>query len=196
MEHGSSGVYSLHVDTNRVRGKSTGLEVGLNLEGKNIISVTSIGKGGPTLAERDQGDAILSMLQGTLSLLDGHWMKAIWAPSEPVTWPENFAPPPDAPAIEVVTHENAPVNSSQRVAIANMLSTSLDTNITLIQGPPGTGKTTVIATYVLSAIKAGKRGIWLMAQSNVAVKNIAEKLAKLGFFDFKLLVSRGFHFEW
>jgi hypothetical protein len=49
---------------------------------------------------------------------------------------------------------------------------------------------------VLSAIKAGQRGIWLMAQSNVAVKNIAEKLAKLDFFDFKLLVSKNFHFEW
>ena len=196
MEHGSSASYELLVDTNRVRGKSTGLEVGLNLEGKNIISVTSIGKDGPTLAERDRGDAILSMLQGTLSLLDGHWMKAIWAPSEPVNWPESFAPSPDPAAIEVFAHPKAPLNPSQHLAITRMLSPSLDTNITLIQGPPGTGKTTVIATYALSAIRAGKRGIWLMAQSNVAVKNIAEKLAKLGFFDFKLLVSRGFHFEW
>lgn len=77
-----------------------------------------------------------------------------------------------------------------------MLSSSLETRLALIQGPPGTGKTTVIGTYVLSAIGAGQRGIWLMAQSNVAVKNIAEKLAKLGFFKFKLLVSKGFHFEW
>ena len=77
-----------------------------------------------------------------------------------------------------------------------MLSPSLETLLTLVQGPPGTGKTTVIATYVLSAINAGQRGIWLVAQSNVAVKNIAEKLAKLDFLDFKVLVSKGFHFEW
>lgn len=77
-----------------------------------------------------------------------------------------------------------------------MLSPSLDNKITLIKGPPGTGKTTVIATYVISVIRAGKEGIWLMAQSNVAMKNIAEKLAKLEFFDFKLLVSRSFHYEW
>ncbi|KAK7690912.1 hypothetical protein QCA50_006015 [Cerrena zonata] len=38
--------------------------------------------------------------------------------------------------------------------------------------------------------------MWLMAQSNVAVKNIAEKLAETGFFDFKLLVSLDFHFDW
>ncbi|KAH9972822.1 P-loop containing nucleoside triphosphate hydrolase protein [Lactifluus volemus] len=77
-----------------------------------------------------------------------------------------------------------------------MLSQSLDTCITLVQGPPGTGKTTVIATYVISAINAGKRGIWLMSQSNVAVKNIAEKLVKLGFLSFKLIVSQTFHYQW
>jgi regulator of nonsense transcripts 1 len=121
-------------------------------------------------------------------------MKAIWLPSEPVIWPES--PPSNSPTIEVITQPKAPVNSSQLSAITKMLSPSLDTKITLIHGPPGTGKTTVIATYVISAIEAGKRGIWLMAQSNVAVKNIAEKLAKLEFFKFKLLVSHAFHFEW
>ena len=136
------------------------------------------------------------MLQRTVPLLDDHWMKAIWLPDEPVIWPKEFTPPPDSPTIEVITHPNAPLNASQHSAITKMLSPSLDTNITLIHGPPGTGKTTVIATYVISAIQAGKRGIWLIAQSNVAVKNIAEKLAKLDFFDFKLLVSPTFHFEW
>lgn len=132
------------------------------------------------------------MLQGTLPLLEDHWMKAIWLPSEPVVWPA----PLNAPAIEIITHPKAPLNTSQRLAITKMLSPSPGDNITLIQGPPGTGKTTTIATYVLSVIKAGQKGTWLMAQSNVAVKNIAEKLAKLDFFDFKLLVSRNFHFDW
>lgn len=59
-----------------------------------------------------------------------------------------------------------------------------------------TGKTSVIATYVLSAIEAGQKGIWLMAQSNVAVKNIAEKLLDVGFEDWRLLVSADFHFDW
>jgi len=77
-----------------------------------------------------------------------------------------------------------------------MLSPSLNTHLALVQGPPGTGKTTVIATYVLSAIHAGQRGIWLMAQSNFAVKNIAEKLAKLEFLSFKLIVSQSFYNEW
>ena len=38
--------------------------------------------------------------------------------------------------------------------------------------------------------------VWVIAQSNVAVKNVAEKLVDSGFLDFKLLVSRDFHFDW
>ncbi|KAI6155124.1 AAA domain-containing protein, partial [Pisolithus tinctorius] len=40
------------------------------------------------------------------------------------------------------------------------------------------------------------RTIWIAAQSNVAVKNVAEKFDKIGFHDFKLLVSLEFHFDW
>ncbi|KIJ13465.1 hypothetical protein PAXINDRAFT_27455, partial [Paxillus involutus ATCC 200175] len=40
------------------------------------------------------------------------------------------------------------------------------------------------------------RTIWIAAQSNVAVKNIAEKLIKEGFDKFKLLVSKDFHLDW
>ena len=66
----------------------------------------------------------------------------------------------------------------------------------LLYGPPGTGKTTVIATYVNSAIMSGATGIWLVAQTNVAVKNIAEKLADIGFLNWRLLVSSEFHDGW
>jgi hypothetical protein len=47
-----------------------------------------------------------------------------------------------------------------------------------------------------AAIRQGQRGIWLVAQSNVAVKNIAEKLADSGFLPWRLLVSKDFIFEW
>ncbi|KAI6119991.1 P-loop containing nucleoside triphosphate hydrolase protein [Pisolithus croceorrhizus] len=69
----------------------------------------------------------------------------------------------------------------------------------LIQGPPGTGKTTVITAAVTSIIScpaASSRTIWIAAQSNVAVKNVAEKFDKIDFRDFKLLVSKEFHFDW
>lgn len=38
--------------------------------------------------------------------------------------------------------------------------------------------------------------IWIIAHSNVAVKNVAEKLVKIGLLQFKLMVSEEFHFEW
>ena len=34
--------------------------------------------------------------------------------------------------------------------------------------------------------------VWIAAHSNVAVKNVAEKLVDSGFLDFRLLVSRDF----
>ena len=196
VAHNSSASYTLSGSTSQSCGRSTLVEVGHNLEDKEITSITSIGKEPPTQAESEQALAILSILQGTLSLLDNHWMKAIWFPSQPVNWPESFSPPPDFYDIEIQEHSDAPLNDSQHTAITKMLSPSLNTHLTLVQGPPGTGKTTVIATYVLSAIHAGQRGIWLMAQSNFAVKNIAEKLAKLEFLSFKLIVSQSFYNEW
>jgi hypothetical protein len=92
----------------------------------------------------------------------------------------------------------------------------LDTRrITVIHGGPGTGKTvrayrgsksvathdipqTVIAAAVMSLMASADKSktIWLVAQSNVAVKNIAEKLASCKFWEFRLLVSFDFHFDW
>lgn len=72
----------------------------------------------------------------------------------------------------------------------------LDNDDMLTQFSLGTGKTSVIARFVLSAIQGGRKGIWLVAQSNVAVKNIAEKLLAIGFNDWRLLVSNDFHEGW
>ncbi|KAF8843771.1 hypothetical protein BDN67DRAFT_896582 [Paxillus ammoniavirescens] len=77
-----------------------------------------------------------------------------------------------------------------------MLDQTDGSRITIIQGPPGTGKTTVIASYVQAAVTAGLSGIWLIAQSNVAVKNIAEKLADFGLVNWRLLVSDEFYAFW
>lgn len=61
-------------------------------------------------------------------------------------------------------------------------------------GPPGTGKTTAISEA--ASIWLGKHiATWMVAHSNVAVKNIAEKLFMKNV-DFRILVSKDFHFEW
>jgi hypothetical protein len=67
--------------------------------------------------------------------------------------------------------------------------------IRLVHGPPGTGKTTLIAS-IIQGLTCTSEAIYACAQSNVAVKNIAEKLTRAGFTEFKLLVSEDFYFEW
>lgn len=193
-----SARFSIPVDVTNIRGRHARMDTEHNIGDRDITSLTSVGRGTPTRAESERSLALLHILQGSLKLLDNHWMKAIWLLSDTVVWPESFSPPGPSlvPPIEIVEHPDAPLNSSQRSAITHMLSLSLNDCISLIQGPPGTGKTTVIASYVDNAIRSGRSGIWLLAQSNVAVKNIAEKLTKIGFLDFKLLVSQSFHYDW
>lgn len=61
-------------------------------------------------------------------------------------------------------------------------------------GPPGTGKTTTMAAAT-ELWQNSKMPVYIVAHSNVAVKNIAEKLFKCNV-DFKLLVSKEFYVEW
>jgi regulator of nonsense transcripts 1 len=63
-----------------------------------------------------------------------------------------------------------------------------------VAGPPGTGKTTTISEAV-AIWRREHIATWVVAHSNVAVKNIAEKLHKRAV-DFRILVSKEFHFEW
>ncbi|KAG6329771.1 hypothetical protein ID866_9317, partial [Astraeus odoratus] len=82
------------------------------------------------------------------------------------------------------------------IAVEKILSPSDDDRLVLVQGPPGTGKTTDIAAAVTSSChRDPSQPIWIAAQSNVAVKNIAEKLSDVGFDNFRLLVSKDFHLE-
>src|SRR4029434_8575951 len=89
------------------------------------------------------------------------------------------------------------LNPSQEMAVEKILSSDDDNRVVAIHGPPGTGKTTVIAAAVSSFHLADhERFVVISAQSNVAVNNIAEKLCDVGFHDFKILVSKDFHFDW
>ena len=60
-----------------------------------------------------------------------------------------------------------------------------------LPGPPGTGKTSTIAGAVRILEETKEPG----CQSNVGVKNIAEKFFEKGI-DFKLVVSKEFYVEW
>lgn len=90
------------------------------------------------------------------------------------------------------------LNPAQRRAVQEFCSPPQHLSgplIQLVHGPPGTGKTTLIAS-IIQGLACASEAIYACAQSNVAVKNIAEKLTRAGFTEFKLLVSEDFYYEW
>ncbi|KAG1781677.1 P-loop containing nucleoside triphosphate hydrolase protein [Suillus placidus] len=178
----------------RINGKQAHINVQgvVNPSGK-VLSVTTFGKEDLTAAESVKEDVVLKALQGTITLTEHPFFCSIWAPSLNIPWP-----PLDAPTASFVYYPNGQLNDSQHLAVERIISQADRDRVLLIQGPPGTGKTTVIAASVNSMINTGpmERTVWLVAQSNVAVKNIAEKLDKIEFRDFKLLVSKDFHYDW
>ncbi|KAG2347790.1 hypothetical protein BDR05DRAFT_875647 [Suillus weaverae] len=178
----------------RINGKQAHINVQgvVNPSGK-VLSVTTFGKEDLTAAESVKEDVVLKALQGTITLTEHPFFCSIWAPSLYISWP-----PLDAPTASFVYYPNGQLNHSQYEAVERIISQADRDRVLLIQGPPGTGKTTVIAAGVNSMINTGpmERTVWLVAQSNVAVKNIAEKLDKIEFRDFKLLVSKDFHYDW
>ncbi|KAJ7650121.1 P-loop containing nucleoside triphosphate hydrolase protein [Roridomyces roridus] len=172
-----------HVD-----GRAAQIKVGTSFTGP--IKITTIGKERATSAEGQREDIILKALQGRSAVPYQPFFQAIWLPEETPSWPRGplFTGPMSFPS-----SLSFQLNASQKLAVDTILS---DEPTAMIHGPPGTGKTTVIAAAVLRICADWDRTVWLVAQSNVAVKNIAEKLASVGFFDFKILVSQEFHYDW
>lgn len=85
------------------------------------------------------------------------------------------------------------LNPSQCAALNDMLGS---TKVTVVQGPPGTGKTTVISSFVECVLQNSEHTLWLTAQSNVAVKNIALKLKQMSLLEWKILVSSEYFNDW
>jgi hypothetical protein len=179
----------------RVEGPQAQIEVrgSVHISGK-VLSVTTVGKGALTSAEASREDVVLKALQGCISLADHPFFCSTWGLPLTISWP----PPVEKISVQPpVKCEDIQLNDSQDLAVKGILSGADEDRVMLIQGPPGTGKTTVIAASVLRMVKCSTtRTVWLVAQSNVAVKNIAEKLDKVEFHEFKLLVSKDFHFYW
>lgn len=65
------------------------------------------------------------------------------------------------------------LNSEQREAVMSALRAK---DLAVVHGPPGTGKTHTIVAYILAEVERGNR-VLVVAPSNVAVDNVAERLA-------------------
>ncbi len=68
------------------------------------------------------------------------------------------------------------LNHSQAAAVRAVLARPLS----LIQGPPGTGKTVTSASLVYHLAQQGQGQVLVTAPSNVAVDQLAEKIAATG----------------
>lgn len=176
-----------------VKGKSAQVSLKKGIAQGSRISVSTLGKDDPTNAEMERTEVVLTCLQRSNTLFRQDFAAWVFLGHRPPFLRSALSP-------SVYFPGERQLNDSQNRAVKRILSNASFDRVCLIQGPPGTGKTTVIAASVHSFLADTTSGlgscIWLMAQSNVAVKNIAEKLAETGFLNFTLLVSLDFHFEW
>ncbi|KAL1727284.1 P-loop containing nucleoside triphosphate hydrolase protein [Schizophyllum commune] len=164
--------------------------------GKLEVKLTTVGREAGTMAERMRTEIIHCALRrmDNYDLFSIPLFCSIYLPNVP--WSGGDMPPEYQTACEP-TLTARPLNRSQVAAVKRVLSPANADRVCLIQGPPGTGKTTVIAACVQSITSVSRtRTVWLVAQSNVAVKNMAEKLADVDFWDFRILVSKDFHYDW
>lgn len=181
--------------TARISGRTATISIQGSFQGNDIRAVTTIGREAPTTAEALRSNVMLKTLQGISDIMDQPFVQRIFLPKSKLNWGKT---PVSSLLTSLYFPSTRKLNVSQAKAVNVILSNNDADRISLIHGPPGTGKTTVIAAAVTSVMASADRDrtMWLVAQSNVAVKNIAEKLASIDFFDFKLLVSKDFHFDW
>ena len=182
-----------------VEGKTVKLSIPGGIGKNTIRSLQTIGRESPTSAEILRTHCMLGALQQTIILSTHPFINVIWFS---IGNDKAKAPWKDTPKLlgtpSLFFPGDRKLNASQLKAVQTSLSSENSNRVVLIHGPPGTGKTTVIAATVTSVMSFpdNNRTLWLVAQSNVAVKNIAEKLASVDFVDFKVLVSKDFHFDW
>ncbi|KAG1876597.1 P-loop containing nucleoside triphosphate hydrolase protein [Suillus subalutaceus] len=163
----------------------------LSFVGKTVGSIKIVGRDDPTQAETQRAQKVLEILQGLMDLQhDNPWVQLVFfsSPRDDFQWPSAWTEEAnDAGMVRFhADRVTRPLNPSQTKAVKQMLQQSNDGRLT----------TTVIASFVQTALAGGLSGIWLIAQSNVAVKNIAEKLTDFGLTNWKLLVSTEFFDDW
>ncbi|KAF8071841.1 hypothetical protein FPV67DRAFT_901219 [Lyophyllum atratum] len=192
---GQRGANRISAKVLGVNGRAAFLSVQGHFSG-TLRSITTVGRESLTMSEAIRGEIVLRALQQTNESVMKHpFVQRIWLPAFKVSWKNT---PSSTIPVAISFPPPRKLNTSQTMAVKAILSNNALDRITMIHGPPGTGKTTVIAAAVTSILNSPDRTrtIWLVAQSNVAVKNIAEKLVDVGVVAFRLLVSKDFHYDW
>ncbi|KAG8984717.1 Small subunit (SSU) processome component, partial [Tulasnella sp. 427] len=165
------------------------------VDDEHVDQIEVHGRSDLTRAEVARNAYMLRFLQGDDALSASPFIRKIWFPDE-----EDLD---DLRSVKINVEkwkgglDNDPLgetelNPSQANVARAMLS---ENSFALVHGPPGTGKTRTIAEVVKVWDRTGKKA-YLVAQTNVGVKNIAEKLISSGIENFRLLVSNEFYQEW
>ncbi|CAA7262308.1 unnamed protein product [Cyclocybe aegerita] len=137
-----------------------------------LSTVKVLGRQEPTNPEKARDELLFLLLTSRKDLRNSAFVRSLWFPS----WKDMHEPPD---TVDEVYAGSAMVG---------------ERSVVVAHGPPGTGKTTTIAAA--SRIwDLCRFPVWIVAHSNVAVKNIAETLFKKDV-DFKLVVSKEFYVEW
>ncbi|OSC98823.1 P-loop containing nucleoside triphosphate hydrolase protein [Trametes coccinea BRFM310] len=173
----------------RADGKKTGVKVtGGNFRG-DIARIRVVGREELTNSEIARDEFLLRLLQGVVpSLVESQFNRMLWFPAERVQGKAKTS----SPVRLRIVNPNGKLNDSQAQVVAAMRS--LEEPLVIVHGPPGTGKTSTIAA-ALHLWEQEYSPAWVIAQSNVGVKNIARTLIKRDI-DFKLIVSKEFYVEW
>nr|VWO99307.1 Adenylate cyclase [Ganoderma boninense] len=220
-----SGQTIVHINGGKVKALAIGVEgkqTTLKLLGKgklpgNVDKVCVVGREDPTNAELARDRFVLGVLQGVEVMDESSFVKMLWFP------PPNkgkgvhrkkgktSARVGEEPGMQINTILFQKLNPSQQAVVRAMIGekeplviahgadniSPAATRLTLLfytPGPPGTGKTSTIAV-ALEYWEKHKAPAWVVAHSNIGVKNIAESLVKRDI-DFKIIVSKDFYYEW
>ncbi|KAF8994646.1 P-loop containing nucleoside triphosphate hydrolase protein [Cyathus striatus] len=151
-------------------------------------SVHVIGRQEPTNSERAQSELLLLLLRGEKDLRTSFFTRTLWFPNS-ITIKHGRHAGWGYSRHSFLSYMD--LNPSQMRAAEAMIS---GTPLVVTHGPPGTGKTTTIAAAA-KVWDMDRKPAWIVAHSNVAVKNIAESLFKKRV-KFILLVSKEFYEEW
>ncbi|KAI0671723.1 P-loop containing nucleoside triphosphate hydrolase protein [Trametes maxima] len=155
-----------------------------NVRPSEISTITVVGREEATCSEVARDQFFTRLLQGYAVLTGALFVRLLWFPESKAQKRRSRKAAAAAEFLEL--------NHSQRVVSSAMIADN--ESFVIAHGPPGTGKTTTIAA-ALQYWQAQKQPVWVIAQSNVGVKNIARSIVKRKI-AFKLLVSKEFHFEW
>ncbi len=150
-----------------LRTRAESLTLALDDEEVDLPPLLRLDRLATDVTYRRLADALRALLRDRTGE-EGRYLDTMFGAREP-----RFA---DRPSDAEIRFCDPNLDPAQRAAVAHALRAE---PVALIHGPPGTGKTTAVVELIRQAVLRGER-VLATAPSNVAVDNLAERLAAAG----------------